>query len=89
LLRASGFDVDDENAMYIYKAVEEMVWPFDDGRRVAGEYVWEPDPDRAEISKLDPADVISTEEAGRLLAPYIKPLPSFDEMVTGRRPVRH
>jgi hypothetical protein len=47
--------------------------------------VWEPDPDRAEISKLDPADVISTEEAGRLLAP----LPSFDEMVTGRRPVRH
>jgi hypothetical protein len=33
--------------------------------------------------------VISTEEAGRLLAPYIKPLPLFDEMVTGRRPLRH
>jgi hypothetical protein len=33
--------------------------------------------------------VITTQEAGRLLAPYIEPLPSFDEVVTGRRPVRH
>jgi hypothetical protein len=88
VLRASGFNVDDENTMYLYKAVEEMVWPFDERGRVAGEDVWEPDPDRAEISKLDPADVITTEEAGRLLEPYIEPLPSFDEMVTGRQPVQ-
>jgi hypothetical protein len=32
---------------------------------------WEPDPDRAEISKLDPADVITTEEAGRLLEHHL------------------
>jgi hypothetical protein len=84
VFRASGFEVD----VYIYKAVEEMVGPFNERCRVAGEDVWEPDPDRAEISKLDPADVITTEEAGRLLAPYIKPLPSFDEMVADRAPVR-
>jgi hypothetical protein len=49
--------------------------------------VWEPDPGRAEIVKLDPADVVTVEEAGRLLDPYIVPVPSFDEMVRHRRPV--
>jgi hypothetical protein len=74
--------------MYIYKAVEEMAWPFDERGRVAGEDVWEPDPDRAEIYKLDPGDVISVQEARQLLDPYIKPLPSFDEFVLEREPVR-
>jgi hypothetical protein len=49
-----------------------------------GEDVWEPDPDKAEIVKMDPADVITTQEAARLLNPLIWPLPSFDEMVLGR-----
>jgi hypothetical protein len=88
VLRAAGFDVDDPEAMYTYKTVEEMVWPFDERGRVAGEDVWEPDPDRAEITKQDPADVITVDEARQLLDPYIKPLPSFDEIVLGREPVR-
>jgi hypothetical protein len=41
--------------------------------------VWEPCPDKREVSKLDPSDVVSTEQAARLLAPLIKPLPLFDE----------
>jgi hypothetical protein len=50
--------------------------------------VWEPDPDKAEITKLDPADVLTTEAAGRLLAPLIEQLPSFDEMVLGKGSAR-
>lgn len=33
----------------------------------------------------DPKDVVTTAEAARLLRPLIKPLPSFDEMVLGRK----
>ena len=32
--------------------------------------------------KLAPEDVLTPRDADRLLAPFIKPLPSFDEMVT-------
>ncbi len=73
----------DENAMYLYSSVIEMVWPYDDRGRLIGEDVWEPDPDKATIVKLDPADVLTTAESTKLLAPLIKPLPSFDEMVLG------
>ncbi len=47
---------------------------------------WEPDPDRALITKLGPADVLTTEEAAKLLDPWIQPLPSFEERVLGRSP---
>jgi hypothetical protein len=78
----------DANAMYLYKNVYRMIWPYDDRGRLVGEDVWEPDPDNAEITKLDPADVLTTEAAGRLLAPLIEPLPSFDEMVLGKGSTR-
>jgi len=74
------------DAMYLYSSFVEMVWPYDDRGRLLGEDVWEPDPGKGEITKLDPADVLTAEEAGRLLAPLIKPLPSFDEMVLQQRP---
>ena len=75
----------DPNAMYLYSNFVEMVWPYDDRGRLIGEDVWEPDPDRADIVKLDPADVLTSAESRKLLDPLIKPLPSFDEMVLGRR----
>ena len=75
----------DENAMYLYSNFVEMVWPYDDRGRLIGEDVWEPDPDKADIVKLDPADVLTTAESRKLLDPLIKPLPSFDEMVLGHR----
>jgi hypothetical protein len=63
-----------------------MVWPFDDRGRVAGEDVWEPDQLPADrIIKLDPADVVTSEKAAKLLAPFIQPQPSFDEMVLGKK----
>ena len=83
VLAAKGFKAD-ENSMYIYKNVIQMIWPYDDRGRLVGEDVWEPDPDQAEIIKLDPADVLTTAQSAKLLAPLIKPLPSFDEIVLGR-----
>jgi hypothetical protein len=36
------------------------------------------------ITKLARADVLRTQEAARLLAPFIEPLPSFEELVLGK-----
>src|SRR5262245_18383601 len=74
----------DENAMYLYTNTIQMIWPYDDRGRLVGEDVWEPDPDKAEITKLDPADVLTTRAAAEQLNPLIRPLPSFDEMVLGK-----
>jgi hypothetical protein len=77
-----------DNDMLLYKTVGmQMVWPYDDRGRLIGEDVWEPEPSKAEITKLDPADVLTTEQSAKLLAPLIKPLPSFDEVVLGKSAV--
>jgi hypothetical protein len=75
----------DENDMYLYRTRAEMVWPYDDRCRLIGEDVYEPEPEKAELFKLAPEDVLTTEESGKLLAPFIKPLPSYDEMVLGKK----
>jgi hypothetical protein len=82
VLAAKGLKAD-ENAMYLYTSVIEMVWPYDDQGRLLGEDVWEPDPDKAQITKLDPGDVLTTKEAAALLNPLIKPLPRFDPATMG------
>jgi hypothetical protein len=84
-LAAKGFKPDD-NDTYLYKMVGmQMVWPYDDRGRLLGEYQWEPEPSKSEITKLTPEDVLTTEDSGKLLAPFIKPLPSYDEMVRGKK----
>ncbi len=84
-LAAKGVKVDDENAYYLYRTQGlSMVWPYDDRCRMVGEDVWEVNPEKSELIKLDPADVLTTEQAAALLKPLIKPLPSFDEAVLGR-----
>lgn len=75
----------DENDMFLYRTTIQMIWPYDDRGRLIGEDVYEPDPDKAELFKLSPADVLTTEESGKLLAPLIKPLPNFDEYVSAKR----
>lgn len=74
---------DDRSAMYLYKSTLYMIWSYNDRGRLIGENIWEPEPRKSEIIKLAPADVLTTQEADRLLAPFIKPLPSFAEMVAG------
>jgi hypothetical protein len=75
----------DTSDMFLYKTSGILICPYDDRGRLAGEEVWEPDSSSAELIKLDPADVITTQEAAKLLAPLIKPLPSFDEAVLQRQ----
>jgi len=77
-LAAAGLDVDPE-AMYLKKSQIMMLWPYDDHCRLVGEDVWEFDSAEAGLFKLDPADVLTAEHAGRLLDPFIKPLPAFDD----------
>ena len=75
----------DDDDLFLYKMSIEMVWPFDDRGRVSGEDVYEPDPDRSEVQKLDRADVLTTQQAAKLLEPFIKPLPAFNEATMGVR----
>jgi len=42
------------------------------------------DPSVREYIKLDPADVLTARQAGQLLDPLIKPLPTFDESLLPR-----
>ena len=79
-LAAEGMDADPE-AMYLAKSLESMIWPYDDRGRLLGEEVWEFDPSVREFIKLDPEDVLTAEQAGELLEPLIRPLPSFEEVV--------
>ena len=72
------------DCMYLYSNFEETVWPYDDRCRLMREDVIEPDPSKAQIRKLDPADVLTTAQAARLFAPLVKPLPNFDEYVLGK-----
>jgi hypothetical protein len=66
---------DDPNAMYLLKANIAMIWPYDDDGRLIGEDVWEYDDSDRDIIKLDPADVLTAEQAAKLLDPLITPLP--------------
>jgi hypothetical protein len=73
----------DDRSMYLYKNTFCMIWPYDDRGRLIGEQIWEPEPGKAEIFKLAPAHVVTTQDACRLLAPFIKPLPALHEMLDG------
>ena len=77
-LAAAGIDADPE-AMYLTRSQICMVWPYDDRCRLLGEDVWEFDDAERAYIKLDPSDVLTAEQAGKLLEPFIKPLPPFDD----------
>jgi hypothetical protein len=75
---SAGVDIDPE-AMYLKKSQIMMLWPYDNRCRLIGEDVWEFDTAEAGLYRLDPADVLTAERSRKLLDPYIKPLPPFDE----------
>jgi hypothetical protein len=77
IIAADGVPVDPE-ATYLVKSAEHMIWPYDDQGRLIGEDVWEYDETVREIIALDPADVLTAEQSGKLLAPLIKPLPAHN-----------
>ena len=77
-LAASGVDAD-ADAMYLTKSQICMVWTYDDRCRLIGEDVWEFDDAERAYIKLEPTDVLTAEQSGKLLEPFIKALPPFDE----------
>jgi hypothetical protein len=85
-LVARGHLVDDLDAHYLRRTRQLMVWGYDDRGRLLGENVWELDHSAAEIIKLEPVDVLSPDAAAELLAPYIQPLPPFDEATMAPAP---
>jgi hypothetical protein len=69
-------DVEDPNAMYLATANIAMIWPYDDEGRLVGEDVWEYDDTDRDVIKLDPSEVVTIDQAAKLLDPLIKPLPA-------------
>jgi hypothetical protein len=69
-------DVDDPSAMYLARANIAMIWPYDDDGRLLGEDVWEYDDTDRDVTKLDPADVVTVEQSAKVLEALIKPLPA-------------
>lgn len=76
VLVASGMDVDPEG-WYLMKSAEYMIWPYENGLLV-GEDVWEYDETQRDVIALDQSEVLSVAQAGSLLNPLIKPLPTFN-----------
>jgi hypothetical protein len=77
-LVAAGIEAD-EDATYLLRGRVAMVWPYDARCRLLGENVWEYDETEHEVIKLDPDEVLTTQQAAKLLDPHIKPLPPFDD----------
>jgi hypothetical protein len=75
ILAAGGVPVDPEQT-YLVKIAIHMIWPYDDRGRMIGEDVWEYDTSLREVIPLHPANVLTAERAGKLLEPFIKPLPA-------------
>lgn len=82
LLAEEGLPVDPD-AMYLVKSAEHMIWPYDDQGRLVGEDVWEYDDTVREIIALEPDEVLTAEQAGKLLDPLIKPLPAHNPFIAG------
>jgi len=76
-LAAAGVDAE-ADAMYLTKSQICMVWSYDDRCRLIGEDIWEFDDAEKGLFQLEPADVLTAEQARTLLDPLIKPLPAFD-----------
>jgi hypothetical protein len=80
VLVAAGADAD-AAATYLLAGLQHMIWPYDDKGRLIGEDVWEIDASQRQVIKLDPAEVLTPQQAAEKLEPLIKPLPSFAEGV--------
>lgn len=78
VLVASGVEADEE-ATYLAKSREVMIWPYDDRCRLVGEDVWEYDETAREFIELAPENVLTAEQSGELLEPLIESLPPFEE----------
>jgi len=78
-----GLDAEVEaSATYLVAAVMDLVWLFDSHGRVVRQDVWEIDPLKRRLIRIDPADVLSPQQAAELLDPFIGPAPRFAEALS-------
>lgn len=63
----------DPDGWYLRRQWIAMRWPFDEHVRLIGEHIYE-HADLTDVVPIDPADVITPEEARRLLEPLIRPI---------------
>jgi len=83
-LVAAGVQAE-EDAMYLVRGRVAMIWPYDERGRLVGENVWEYDEREHDLIKLEPDEILTTARAAELLAPLIKPLPTFDDSMLPAR----
>ena len=69
-LAAQGEDIDDPGAWYQLTHYIASFWPFDEDCRLIGEHIYEDAASRT-VHKLDPAQVITPEQAAQILGPMI------------------
>ena len=69
---------------YLLRGRVAMLWPYDERGRLVGENVWEYDESEHDLIKLEPDEVLTTQQAAKLLEPYIRPLPPFDDSMLPR-----
>jgi hypothetical protein len=67
---AMGEDVDDLDAHYLATHEVANAWPYDEAIKLLGKHVYI---DRAarEVHRMDPADVVTPQQAADLLAPLL------------------
>lgn len=71
-IRALGHEVDDDNAWYAFKQLIVSFWPYDEAGRMIGE--WGSAVGKPEIMKIDESDVVTVEQARKVLRPQLRPL---------------
>jgi len=57
-LRAIGYDVDSDDALYHVSSRQAFIWPYDERGRLKGEHLYE-DKTSLEIEEVDPAEAIT------------------------------
>ena len=57
-LKAVGYDVDDDEAVYHVSSRQAFIWPYDDRARLAGEHLYE-DKTSLVIEEVDPEEAIT------------------------------
>jgi hypothetical protein len=57
-LRAVGYDVDRDDALYHVSSRQAFIWPYDDQARLAGEHLYE-DKTSLRVEEVDPSEAIT------------------------------
>jgi hypothetical protein len=60
VLRAVGYDVERDDALYHVASRQAFIWPYDDQARLAGEHLYE-DKTSLEVEQVDPSEAITSE----------------------------